>query len=107
MGKIRIGEVRAYFQDAEFALQKIPLRKKEKGGERIHCRLFELDIKEMFPCLPRSRVTEALRNIAEAIVEALERTEWGGRRVRLQSSGIRFAIHKRNRRLDMLLLGLV
>ena len=99
---LKIGEVRAYFQAAESALHHVPLRKRGRGGGQIYYRLFELDVKDMFPRLPRAGVTEAVGNIAAAVVQALEGTEWGGGRVHLQSSGLRFAIHKRHRRLNRL-----
>ena len=66
-------------------------------GPNHYC-LFELDVKEMFPRLPRTGVLDAVRNVAAEVVKALE--GWGGRCVRMQLSGLKFAIHKCNRQLD-------
>ena len=48
------------------------------GGGENRYRLFELDVKKMFPHLPRAGVLDAVRNIAAAVMRALKGRQWGG-----------------------------
>ena len=59
-------------------MQRMPQRRKGSGGGCNHYRLFELDMREMFPCLPRAVVLDAVRNIASAVMGALEGNGWVG-----------------------------
>jgi hypothetical protein len=70
------------------------------GGGRGKPRLFELDVKEMFPRLDRNLVLESIEAVYELVREALRGGTHGGRRVRVGSRGINFAVHKHNRVLD-------
>ena len=101
---LNTGDVREFAGRVESSLSKlypdgIPPKKRP--------RLFELDVKEMFPRFPRDGVISAITSLASVLTLFLktppppEGTNLPPR-LRVGKSGLIFSIHKRNRKLDKL-----
>ena len=99
-----VRDVRAYVEKLNSAMARLypsgpPPRKK--------LRLFELDVREMFPRLPRDGVIEAISQIADALADAIRAAPPSPKphipsNLRVGSNGLLFSIHRRNRKLDRL-----
>ena len=98
---LKIEEVREYTEE-------LGRRLREWGGGGLgkqRTRLFELDVREMFPSLDRDRVLEGIRLVYEGVREALRKGVHGGRKVRVGSKGLIFGIHWRCKHLDKVGVG--
>ena len=77
---LRIPEVRDFVQRAQthiHGLQGQPTHARARTRKRY--KLFELDVREMFPRLPRDGELTAISEIAKAVQRAMEGEEWAGR----------------------------
>ena len=62
-------------------------------------RLFELDVKEMFPRLDREEVVQGAEAVYEAVLQALRKIGPRGRGKRIASKGPIFAVHNKNKKI--------
>ena len=68
-------------------------------------RLFELDVKEMFPRLDRKGVIEGVKQVYDAVIVASREGGPRGRGKRIRKKGPTFAVHNKNRKLDKIGIG--
>ena len=63
-----------------------------------------IDVKEMFPRLPRDGVFEAVRDLIRIVKEAISSTDKpiNGKRLRVTQKGLIFSIHNHSKKLDRL-----